>query len=108
MLSSSFIVGSVKMADDNGGGTNSQVTRQEERQEKRVKANQSQSFLTPLKIMISLAIPVTINIYPILHDKRQLDFARETRIQDAYVANRTRWNDWYIANQNLKDSLLKS
>ena len=49
-----------------------------------------------------------ITIYTILQDKRQVDIAREIRLQDAYLANQTRWNDFCIADENLKDSLLNS
>ena len=64
------------------------------------------SVIKFLEILISLAIPVTITIYTILQDTRQLDIAREDRRQDADLANQTRWNDLYIADENLKDSLL--
>jgi hypothetical protein len=55
-----------------------------------------------------LAIPFTITVYTFLHDKRQSDIARDNHQHVVDLANRTRLNDLYIANEQLLDGVLDS
>lgn len=63
-------------------------------------------YIACVEILVSLAVPVAITVYTIVQDKCQLDIARESRLQDVELANRTHMNDLYIATEQLQDSVL--
>ena len=59
-----------------------------------------------VQLCMSMAIPITIIVYTIIQDKRELNIAKEHREQDADLADRTRLNDLQIADNQLKDAVL--